>query len=80
VSLLDRLFRRGERTAAKQEDDAHALDREGDPRGGAKSREYTTADPREVLEEDGTVFGAPGGSPQDGPSVEERRRAELADD
>jgi hypothetical protein len=80
VSLLDRLFRRGGRTAAKQEGDAHALDREGDPRGGVQSEEYRSADPRDVLEADGTVMGAPGGTPQDGSSVDERRRADLADD
>lgn len=80
MSFFDRLFPRRERAAAKEEGDAHALDREGDPRGGAQSREYRTADPRDVLEENGTVMGAPGGSPQDGPSVEERRGADLADD
>lgn len=60
--------------AAKQEGDPHALDVEGDPRGGVQSDEYRHADPREVVEEGGTVMSAPGGAPQEGKSVEERRR------
>jgi hypothetical protein len=69
--------RRGEkRRAAKQEGDVHALDREGDPRGGVQSDQYRTADPREVVEEGGTVMGAPGGAPQEGSSAEERRAEE----
>jgi hypothetical protein len=79
VSFLDRLFHRGERTAAEREDRAGGGDRGGDPRG-AGSDEYRTADPRELVEEEGTLMGAPGGSPQDAPSVDERRRADLADD
>jgi hypothetical protein len=53
-----------EETAAKQE---------GDPRGGVQSDEYRHADPRELVEEDGTVMAGPGGAPQEGKSVEERR-------
>jgi hypothetical protein len=41
------------------------LDREGDPRGGMQAEEYRTADPRDVVEEDGVVMSAPGGTPQD---------------
>jgi hypothetical protein len=59
--------------AAKQQADPEALAREGDPRGGLQSGEYRTADPREVVEEDGTVMSGPGGAPQEGESVEERR-------
>jgi len=59
--------------ADKQEGDVHALDREGDPRGGVQSEEYRTADPRDVVEEGGTVMAAPGGTPQEDASVEERR-------
>ena len=59
--------------AAKQQADPEALAREGDPRGGLQSGEYRTADPREVVEEDGTVMSGPAGSPQEGESVEERR-------
>ena len=59
--------------AARQQGDVHALDREGDPRGGVQSEEYRTADPREVVEEDGVVMSGPGGAPQEGESVDERR-------
>ena len=54
-----------EPTAAKQEGDVHALDREGDPRGGVQSDEYRHADPREIVEEDGVAMSGPGGAPQD---------------
>jgi hypothetical protein len=60
-------------TAAKQQGDPHALDREGDPRGGVQSDEYRHADPRDLVEEGGTVMAGPGGAPQEGESVEERR-------
>ena len=59
---------------AKQEGDLDALEREGDPRGGAASDEYRHADPRDVVEEDGVAMSGPGGAPQEGESVEERRR------
>ena len=62
-----------EKTAARQEGDPHALDREGDPRGGVQSDEYRHADPRELVEESGTVLAGAGGAPQEGESVEERR-------
>ena len=72
--MLGRLRKRREKhSAAKQEGDVHALDREGDPRGGVQSEQYRTADPRDVVEESGTVMAAPGGAPQEGASVEERR-------
>ncbi len=73
MSFLERLFRRGEPRAARQEGDPHALDREGDPRGGVQADEYRTADPRDVVEEGGTVMSGPGGAPQEGKPVEERR-------
>jgi hypothetical protein len=62
-----------ENRADKQQGDVHALDREGDPRGGVQSDAYRHADPRELVEEDGVVMGGPGGAPQEGESVEERR-------
>jgi hypothetical protein len=65
--------KREEHRANKQQGDVHALDREGDPRGGVQSDEYRTADPREVVEEGGTVMSAPGGAPQEDTSPEERR-------
>jgi len=62
-----------EHRANKQQGDLHALDREGDPRGGAQDPEYRTADPREVVSAEGVTMAAPGGAPQEGKSVEERR-------
>jgi hypothetical protein len=74
VGFLDRIFGRSRGEASKQEADPHALDRAGDPRGGVQSDEYRQADPRDLVEEDGTVMSGPGGSPQEGTSPEERRR------
>jgi hypothetical protein len=72
--MLGRWRRRGEkRRAAKQQGDPHALDVEGDPRGGVQSDEYRHADPRELVEDEGVVMSGPGGTPQEGESVEERR-------
>ena len=72
--MRGRWLNRGEKHRAnKQEGDVHALDREGDPRGGVQSDEYRTADPREVVGEGGTVMAAPGGAPQEDTSPEERR-------
>ena len=65
--------RREQHRADKQQGDVHALDREGDPRGGVQSDEYRTADPRDVVENGGTVMAAPGGAPQEDSSAEERR-------
>ena len=65
--------RREKHRANKQQGDVHALDRERDPRGGVQSDDYRTADPREVVEEGGTVMSGPGGAPQEDTPVEERR-------
>ena len=65
---------REEHRANQQQGDVHALDREGDPRGGLQSDEYRTADPRELVDEAGTVMAAPGGAPREDTSPEERRR------
>jgi hypothetical protein len=59
--------------ADKQEGDVHALDVEGDPRGGVQSDEYRHADPREIVEDSDVAMSGPGGAPQEGESVEERR-------
>ena len=59
--------------AAKQEADPSALEVEDDPRGGLQSEAYRTADPRDLVEEGGTVMAAPGGAPQEDLSIEERR-------
>jgi hypothetical protein len=75
MGLLQRLFGRGrdEPTAARQQGDPTVLNREDDPRGGTQSDEYRHADPRDVVEEGGTTMSGPGGAPQEGLSVEERR-------
>lgn len=52
----------------------HALDPEADPRRGIQRDAYRLADPRELVEADGVVMAAPGGAPQEGKTVEERRR------
>ena len=66
--------RREKNRADKQEGDVHALEVEGDPRGGVQDAEYRKADPREVVDAEGTVMAGPGGAPQEGTSPEERRR------
>ena len=72
--MLGRWLRRREKhRASKQEGDPHALDVEGDPRGGVQSDEYRHADPRELVEEEGVVMSGPAGAPQEDESVEERR-------
>jgi hypothetical protein len=60
--------------ADKQEGDIDALDVVGDPRGGEQSDEYRHADPREIVTEGDVAMAGPGGAPQEGKSVEERRR------
>ena len=79
MGLLDWFRRKPDdgRTAAKQEGDVHALDREGDPRGGVQSDEYRHADPRDVVESDGVVMSGPGGAPQEPTTADERREADT---
>jgi hypothetical protein len=74
MGFLDRIFGRSRGTAAKQEADPQALEREDDPRGGLQSDEYRTADPRDVVESGGTMMSGPGGAPQEGTTPDERRR------
>jgi hypothetical protein len=59
--------------ADKQQGDVHALDREGDPRGGVQDPEYRTSGPEEVVEAEGVAMAGPGGAPQDDSSPDERR-------
>lgn len=47
---------------------------EDDPRKGVETDEaYRQADPREIVEEGEIAMSGPGGAPQEGESVEERR-------
>ena len=72
--MFGRWRKRGEEHRAdKQQGDLHALDREGDPRGGAQDPEYRTADPRELVGSEAVTIAGPAGAPQEGKSVEERR-------
>jgi hypothetical protein len=79
--MWKRLFgkREDEPTAARQEGDAHALDRPGDPRGGVQSDEYRHARPEDIVEEDGVVMAGPGGSPVADESVEEQHERDRPD-
>jgi hypothetical protein len=72
--MLGRWRKRWEKHRAdKQEGDPHALDVEGDPRGGVQSETYRQAEPTELVEEDGVVMSGPGGAPQEDLSPQERR-------
>ena len=64
--------------ADEQKGGLHALGVEADPRDGAQSESYRTADPRTLVEEDGVVMSGPGGAPQDDSSIAERREASAA--
>jgi hypothetical protein len=60
-------------TTPRQQGDPTVLNRPDDPRGGTQSEEYRHADPRDVVEEGGTVMSGPGGAPQEGLTPTERR-------
>src|SRR5213080_2159692 len=66
-------WKRGGARAARQRGDVHALDVEGDPRGGVQSDEYRHADPRDVVVEEGVAMSGPAGAPQESVGAEERR-------
>jgi hypothetical protein len=77
--MLGRWLRRGEKHRAnKQQGDPHALDVEGDPRGGVQDEEYRHAEPTELVEADGVVMSGPGGAPQEDLSPEERRERDRS--
>jgi hypothetical protein len=49
-------------------------EREREPRQGVETdEEYRQADPRDIVEAEGVAMSGPGGAPQEGESVEERR-------
>ncbi len=58
--MLDKLLRK-----LRGEPEGSPLDRQDYPRGGMQSEDYRTADPRDVVEQDGVVMSGPGGTPQD---------------
>jgi hypothetical protein len=67
-SVLERWLRK-----LRGEPEPGPLERDDDPRGGMQSEEYRTADPTDVVEEDGVVMSAPGGAPQDDGDATSRR-------
>jgi hypothetical protein len=78
-SWLKRLFGGDEGpTAARQQGDPTVLNRPDDPRGGTQSEEYRHADPRDVVEQGGTVMSGPGGAPQEGLTPAERRNLDRS--
>ena len=68
--MFKRLFGRGEKDGSG--------DHSGEPRGGLQTEEYRTADPRDIVEDDGVAMSGPGGAPQEGESVEERRERDRS--
>jgi hypothetical protein len=77
--MLGRWLKRGEKHRAdKQQGDPHALDVEGDPRGGVQDDEYRHAEPTDVVEADGVVMSGPGGAPQEDLSPDERRERDRS--
>ena len=79
-SWFRRFFGRDEPTAARQQGDPAPLNRSDDPRGGTQSEEYRHADPRDVVQEGGTVMSGPGGAPQEGLTPGERRDLDRSTD
>jgi len=72
--MFGRWRKRGEKHRAdKQQGDAHALDRVGDPRGGVQDPEYRVARPDDLVESEGVAMSGPGGAPEDQLDPEERR-------
>jgi hypothetical protein len=77
--MFGRWRRRNEKHRAdKQEGDVHALDREGDPRGGVQDEEYRHAAPEDVVEAEGVAMSGPGGAPREERSPDERRERDRS--
>jgi len=77
--VFGRWRRRGEKHRAdKQQGDVHALDREGDPRGGVQDETYRHAEPDTIVEAEGVAMAGPGGAPSDDLTPDERRDRDRA--
>jgi hypothetical protein len=77
--VFGRWRKRGEKHRAdKQQGDVHALDREGDPRGGVQDETYRHAEPDTIIEAEGTAMAGPGGAPSDDLTPDERRDRDRA--
>ena len=75
--MLGRWLRRGAKHRAdRQEGDVHCPHVAGEPRGGVQREEFRSADPREIVEEEGTAMAGPGGAPQEDTTPEERRASD----
>jgi hypothetical protein len=79
VLVLGRWRKRGEeKRANKQEGDVHALDVEGDPRGGVQSDASRHAEPDSVVEAEGVAMSGPGGAPAEDLTPDERRERDRS--
>jgi hypothetical protein len=79
VLVLGRWRKRGEENRAdKQQGDVHALDVEGDPRGGVQSDAYRHAEPDTVVEAEGVAMSGPGGAPAEDLTPDERRERDRS--
>jgi len=77
--VFGRWRKRGEKHRAdKQQGDVHALDREGDPRGGVQDETYRHAEPDTIVESEGVAMAGPGGAPSDELTPDERRDRDRA--
>jgi len=77
--MFGRWRKRNEKHRAdKQQGDVHALDREGDPRGGVQDEAYRHAEPDTVVEAEGVAMSGPGGAPQDDSTPDERRERDRS--
>jgi len=70
--------RKAKHRTDKQQGDVHALDHEGDSRGGVQDPEYRHAEPDTVVEADGVAMSGPAGAPQDEASPDERRERDRS--
>ena len=78
--MFGRWRKRNEKHRAdKQQGDVHALDREGDPRGGVQDEEYRHASPETVVEAEGVAMSGPAGAPQEDLSPDERRERDRSE-
>jgi hypothetical protein len=72
--VFERWRRRNRKHRAnKQQGDVHALDREGDSRGGVPDPEYLHAEPEDLVEADGVATSGPAVRRREEPSPNERR-------
>ena len=81
MEWLKRVFgRRAENRADRQEAGTTSLVGDGDPRSGMSAEAYHTADPRDIVEEDGVAMAGPAGAPQEEATPAERRAEQRNDD